>query len=224
MTTIKEATALYMGLDEVLRAFFGSNLVWGEAANTELWLPSHFRENILGWWDASGAAGAPDIENTDSAYDPEFGVWEWRDRSVKNNTMWQNETYGPQPTYFPNGTRGLYFAGDSIKAMVSDDTAWFDDFSCYIVFIRDVGAPTEREILAALEEAENTRWAVGREYNVVANVGGGINETGAPYGRYVPLADGVPHLILTTRIGDKHTISSDGRAVSVTGTASTARI
>lgn len=64
---------------------------------------------------------------------------------------------------------------------------------------------------------------VGRS-NKADNWGGGVREASSPFGRFVPLGDGIWHHIASRRAGTTHTILGDGGSVSTSGTVTGAAL
>lgn len=62
---------------------------------------------------------------------------------------------------------------------------------------------------------------LGHENSASPNYGGGVRESGSPYGRYIPLTAGMPHQLVSIRAGASHYIVGDGGRVSTSGTVST---
>jgi hypothetical protein len=61
---------------------------------------------------------------------------------------------------------------------------------------------------------------IGRNAGVANSWGGGVLESGPPYGRFITLTDGNWHYIVSRREGTTHTIYGDGITNNISGTVS----
>lgn len=117
-----------------------------------------------------------------------------------------------------SGDRGPAVEFNGLTGYASTAQAFaFTDFTCIVRFKSSSGSAGAR--LADKNYA--TGFWLGRNALGGSNSwGGGVMETGSPYGRYVTLADGAWHQIASVRSGTTHTIYGDGGKVSTSGTVS----
>lgn len=71
-----------------------------------------------------------------------------------------------------------------------------------------------------VDKAYNTGMWIGRNASNANSWGGGVLDSGAPYGRFITLQDSNWHMIASIRQGTTHTIYGDGITTSVSGTVS----
>ena len=107
----------------------------------------------------------------------------------------------------------LDFDGGDDYVDTSLNTA-FNDFSV-VVWFKDTPGGDGYERL--VDKAYNTGFWLGRNSLTANSWGGGIKETGSPYGRFITLTDGEWHQIAFIREGTTHTIYGDGGNVSISG-------
>lgn len=81
---------------------------------------------------------------------------------------------------------------------------------------------TEPSAFARLfDKSYSSGFWLGHENSASSNYGGGVMESGSPYGRYVALQPGMPHQLVSIRLGATHYIVADGGRVSTSGTVTT---
>lgn len=111
---------------------------------------------------------------------------------------------------------GVIVGSGGIITDVSDALNDFTAISFFEAF------STEPSAFARLfDKSYSAGFWLGHENSASSNYGGGVMETGSPYGRYVALQPGMPHQLVSIRLGATHYIVGDGGRVSTSGTVTT---
>jgi hypothetical protein len=136
----------------------------------------------------------------------------WTDLSQGGNSG----TLTNGPTYNSNNLGSIVFDGtdDSVQTSYGPQ---LNDFTI-IVWFRSTGGSLNYNRIVDKDFATGL-W-IGRNNNIASSWGGGVLETGAPYGRYITLTDNQWHMIVSRRSGTTHTIYGDGITNFATGTVS----
>lgn len=171
--------------------------------------PTDIANGVM-WLDASQLTG---YNNGDT-------VSLWTDVFGLNSVS----AFGTGPTYVSNAVNGLpalRFTGNN--GMRTSNNLSFNDWSMFVAFKNVAGATSYERLLD--HDYINGFW-FGRNAATASSFGGGVKESGSPYGRFVTVTDGQWNLIGNQRAATSHTIwangnFSGGSTGAVNGTATT---
>jgi hypothetical protein len=136
----------------------------------------------------------------------------WSDISRGGN----NGTLINGPTY--NSANGGSIVFDGVDDYVNTSlTTAFNNFTVCTWF-KQVGSIIGYQRLID-KNFQNGFW-VGRNASTANSWGGGIQDSSAPFGRFITLADTQWHYIVSKREGTTHTIYGDGITNTISGTVS----
>jgi hypothetical protein len=140
------------------------------------------------------------------------GSTSWNDISRGGN----NGTLVNGPTY--NSANGGSIVFDGVDDYVNTSiTTAFNNFTVCTWF-KQVGSIIGYQRLID-KNFQNGFW-VGRNASTANSWGGGIQDSSAPFGRFITLADTQWHYIVSKREGTTHTIYGDGITNTISGTVS----
>jgi hypothetical protein len=145
----------------------------------------------------------------------------WPDLSGNNNHAY-NSTSSRWPTYTTNVINGQpalnYNAGNNCLVTATGDA--LTDWSVFIVYKDDGVAQAYERIL---DKSYTTGFWMGRDNGTANSFGGGVKETGAPYGIYgTSFTDGTAHIYENFRDVSVHYIYKNGTQVATNSPGSTA--
>jgi hypothetical protein len=137
----------------------------------------------------------------------------WSDVSGNGNsgTLTNGPTFSNNSIVF-DGTND--YVNTSITTAYNDFTigVWFKQVGNIIGYQRLV----DKDYISGF-------W-IGRNASVANSWGGGVLESGDPYGRFITLTDGNWHYIVSKREGSIHTIYGDGITNTISGNVSTSAL
>ena len=133
----------------------------------------------------------------------------WRDISGLQN----NATLINGPTFNSNNGGSIVFDGVDDVAQTSYGPR-LNDFTV-VAWFRSVGVTTNYNRIVDKDYIGGL-W-IGRNASNPNSWGGGVLESGSPFGRYITLNDNQWHMIVSRREGTTHTIYGDGITNSVSG-------
>lgn len=121
------------------------------------------------------------------------------------------------PTWTSAGKFGGAYSFDGNDRIGTQITTTFNDFTIEVWF-KDNGDNVQYERLA--DKSYTQCFWLGRNSNTPNSWGGGVRESGAPYGVFVTLQDSQWHQIVSIRNGTTHYIYGDGGKVIASNTVS----
>jgi hypothetical protein len=156
------------------------------------------------------------ILNLDAAnprsYPQPYNGTTWTDLSgnINDGTLINGPTY--------NSSNGGSIVFDGVDDFVNTSiTTAFNNFTVCVWF-KQVGSIIGYQRLID-KNFQNGFW-VGRNASTANSWGGGIQDSSAPFGRFITLADTQWHYIVSKREGTIHTIYGDGITNTISGTVS----
>ncbi|MCU0274728.1 MAG: fibronectin type III domain-containing protein, partial [Acidimicrobiales bacterium] len=171
------------------------------------WTPADLPTGLALWLDATDA----------STFTLDSGaVAEWRDRSGWSRHVSQTSAAN-RPTRVDGVVNGQSVVRwtTGYRALRTTGTVTFGDFDVYVAF-RDSGASSYERLV---DHGYVQGFWLGRDNANASSWRSGVQESGFPHGRAVPLADGQWHIVQSRRAGTTHTIRGDG-ATGVSATVS----
>jgi hypothetical protein len=158
----------------------------------------NFLNGLVGYWpmeEGSGATTADISSNKNTG-------------TLVSSPTWTKGRYGSALSF-----SGAQTVTTTYRATLGDFTAclWFDA-------IGSDGGSNNRLV----DKNFGGGFWMGRSSSVANSWGGGVEESGSPFGIFVTLKDGVWHQLCSMRSGTTHTIIGDGGAVSTSNTVSAA--
>jgi len=144
------------------------------------------------------------------------GSTTWRDLTATNN----NGTLTNGPTFSSTNLGSIVFDGvdDYVNTSI---TTTYNNFTIGVWF-KQVGNAIGYQRL--LDKNYILGFWIGRNAGVANSWGGGVLESGPPYGRFITLTDGNWHYIVSKREGSIHTIYGDGITNNISGSVSSAAL
>jgi len=147
-----------------------------------------------------------------------------RNSYVSGSTVWNDVSGNGNSGSLVNGPT---FSNNSIVFDGVDDyvntsiTTTYNDFTIGVWF-KQVGNIIGYQRL--LDKDYISGFWIGRNAGVANSWGGGVLESGPPYGRFITLTDGNWHYIVSKREGSIHTIYGDGITNTISGNVSTSAL
>ena len=171
----------------------------GSAKLTTLSAP--FASNLLLWMAADSISGKSDGDSVDT----------WRDLSTSGNNATQS-TSSKRPVYKTNTLNGkpvLRFSGAQELSTATGNA--LGDFTVFVVFkATAIGGGYDRVLD---KDYANGFW-LGRNSSTVNSFGGGIEESGSPFGIFGSFPDNNWNVLGSIRSGTTHYLYNNGSALA----------
>jgi hypothetical protein len=153
------------------------------------------------------------VLNLDAANTKSYisGSTTWYDKSGNGN----NGTLTNGPAFSSENGGSIVFNGSN-NVVLTSYSPTFNDFSVLVWF----KATSVLSYGRVVDKNFQTGMWIGRNSTNANSWGGGVLESGAPFGRYITLQDGNWHMIVSIRQGTTHTLYGDGIINTTSGTVS----
>lgn len=134
-----------------------------------------------------------------------------------NGTLYGNPAFTPGIA----GAQALVLDGVDDYVLTTFTSALTDFTVC--TWFKDDGVVNGHNERILDKNYSSGMW-LGRNANIPNSWGGGVRESGAPYGIFITLSDNAWHQLCSVRSGTTHYIYGDGASVSTSNTVSSAAI